>query len=53
MAYGRWAISNPDLLQRFKLGTPLTRYDRETFYAIGDKGYTDYPVMQDEAVVAV
>jgi N-ethylmaleimide reductase len=49
IAFGRMYISNPDLAARLRLGAPLTRYDRSTFY--GDDstdfavGYTDYPNM--------
>ncbi len=40
-------IANPDLPKRFALGAPLNRYDRDTFYAGGAKGYTDYPFLQE------
>ncbi|MDP0489629.1 MAG: alkene reductase [Verrucomicrobiota bacterium JB023] len=45
IAYGRLAISNPDLPHRFELDAPLTDYNRETFYGGGAEGYTDYPTL--------
>ncbi|KAK2031989.1 FMN-linked oxidoreductase [Colletotrichum zoysiae] len=42
VVFGRWFISNPDLPFRVEKGIPLTPYDRETFYAETEKGYTDY-----------
>lgn len=41
---GRLAISNPDLVRRWKEGLPVTAPDESTFYTGGEKGYTDYPV---------
>lgn len=43
IAFGRWFISNPDLPARIRAGTPLTVYERRTFYGSGAEGYTDYP----------
>ncbi|KAL6949120.1 hypothetical protein ACO0QE_001610 [Hanseniaspora vineae] len=43
LAYGRYFISNPDLVERLEKGLPLTQYDRDTFYTKERKGYTDYP----------
>ncbi|KAF5101246.1 hypothetical protein D0Z03_000640 [Geotrichum reessii] len=43
IAFGRDFIANPDLVERFKRGIPLNKYDRSTFYTPGPKGYTDYP----------
>lgn len=43
VAFGRWFIANPDLPQRIREESLLNRYDRETFYTWGTKGYTDYP----------
>ncbi len=42
VAFGRWFISNPDLVEKIKLGAELNKYDRATFYGGGEKGYTDY-----------
>ncbi|HLO49884.1 MAG TPA: alkene reductase [Kamptonema sp.] len=46
IAFGRWYISNPDLVERFALTVPLNPYDRSTFYGGDERGYTDYPTLQ-------
>ena len=45
IGYGRQAIANPDLPERFRRDAPLNPYDRETFYGGGAQGYTDYPCL--------
>ncbi|MFA8299353.1 MAG: alkene reductase [Hyphomicrobiales bacterium] len=45
IAFGRLMISNPDLVERFKMGYSLSSYDESTFYTQGSKGYIDYPFM--------
>lgn len=42
VAYGKPYISNPDLVERFAEGIPLSDYDTNTFYTPGEKGYLDY-----------
>lgn len=42
VAFGRWFIANPDLPERLRIGAPLNRYDRTTFYGGDARGYTDY-----------
>ena len=49
IAFGRWFISNPDLPHRLRIGAPLQRYDRSTFYGGTEKGYTDYPTLEESA----
>lgn len=49
IAFGRLAISNPDLPKRLELDAPLTDYDRASFYGGDEKGYTDYPTMEQVA----
>jgi N-ethylmaleimide reductase len=46
VAYGRWYISNPDLVERFAQNAELNPYDRSTFYGGTEKGYTDYPTLE-------
>lgn len=46
IVYGRWWLANPDLPKRFKLGAPLNKYDRATFYSPGMEGYLDYPYLE-------
>ncbi|KAK9715674.1 hypothetical protein RND81_06G181600 [Saponaria officinalis] len=49
VAYGRLFISNPDLVERFRVDAPLNKYDRATFYTHDPVvGYTDYPFLGEE-----
>jgi N-ethylmaleimide reductase len=44
VAFGRPFLNNPDLVDRFKNGWPLSQeLDFNLFYTPGEKGYTDYP----------
>jgi N-ethylmaleimide reductase len=43
VAYGKLYISNPDLVERFENNLELAKWDEDTFYVPGAKGYTDYP----------
>lgn len=46
VSYGRFFISNPDLVLRFRINAPLTKYIRKTFYTQDPVvGYTDYPFL--------
>ncbi|KAG5986315.1 hypothetical protein E4U43_005572 [Claviceps pusilla] len=46
--FGRHYISNPDLPFRLRLGIPLQKYNRDTFYIpLSDEGYIDYPFCQE------
>ena len=47
VAYGKLFISNPDLPERFAQNAPLTEWDSKTFYTTGEKGYIDYPVLEE------
>jgi len=47
IAFGKLFISNPDLVERLKLGALLNEPDKATFYGGGAKGYTDYPKLAD------
>ena len=44
VAFGVPFIANPDLVERFAAGAPLTSPDQGTFYTGGAKGYIDYPM---------
>ncbi|GAA5832883.1 hypothetical protein JCM5353_003740 [Sporobolomyces roseus] len=51
IVFGRYFISNPDLVQRVKQGVEFTDYDRETFYKLGPSetaGYLDYPTATEQ-----
>jgi N-ethylmaleimide reductase len=50
ISYGVPFIANPDLPKRFKLNAPLNQADRATFYGGNEKGYTDYPSL-DQAII--
>ncbi|KAK9467535.1 hypothetical protein V1512DRAFT_138837 [Lipomyces arxii] len=42
-AFGRYFISNPDLVAKIKEGLPLTKYDRDSFYTPkSNNGYNTY-----------
>lgn len=43
VAFGKPLVSNPDLLERFENDIELAKWDEDTFYTTGAKGYTDYP----------
>lgn len=45
VAFGVPYIANPDLVERFRIDAPLNKPDPSTFYGIGPKGFTDYPVL--------
>ncbi|CAD5259115.1 MULTISPECIES: alkene reductase [Halomonadaceae] len=47
VAFGRPYIANPDLPERFRVNAPLTEPNHETFYGGDEKGYTDYPFMNN------
>ncbi len=45
ISFGRFFISNPDLVERFKSGSSLSEIDAEHLYGGGAKGYIDYPTL--------
>lgn len=47
VSFGRAFISNPDLPERLRTGAALNDLDPETLYGGGEKGYTDYPGLQE------
>ena len=47
IAFGRLLLANPDLVERFRRGAPLNVPDYEKLYSGEEKGYTDYPFLQD------
>ena len=42
VAYGKPFISNPDLVERFENNDELSKWNLDTFYTPGKKGYLDY-----------
>ncbi|HEY3430418.1 MAG TPA: alkene reductase [Cyclobacteriaceae bacterium] len=53
VSFGRPFISNPDLVSRFHKNLPLNiKLDANTLYSADSKGYTDYPVFEEELISA-
>lgn len=50
VAYAKLFISNPDLPERFEQNASLAEWDEDTFYTPGEKGYTDYPSLEEAKV---
>jgi hypothetical protein len=48
IVYARLCITNPDLVERFRLDAPLNPWDVRTFYGGDDHGYTDYPTLAEQ-----
>ena len=46
IAYGVKFLANPDLPERFKRHAALNEPDKATFYTPGERGYTDYPTLE-------
>lgn len=44
---GRWALANPDFIERIRRDAPLNELDPTTLYGGGAAGYTDYPVLDE------
>ena len=42
VSFGRHFIANPDLVERWRDGVELARFDPATLYTPGDQGYTSY-----------
>jgi N-ethylmaleimide reductase len=50
ISFGAPFIANPDLVKRFELNAELNTPERSTFYGGDEKGYIDYPFL-DQAVI--
>ena len=48
VSFGALYLANPDLAERFRIGARLNRPERSTFYGGGERGYTDYPSLEQE-----
>jgi NADPH2 dehydrogenase len=47
IVFGRYFVTNPDLVYRVREGVPLSAYDRKVFYTPKKpEGYIDYPMSQ-------
>ena len=49
ISFGRAFIANPDLVERLRLGAPISPVDEATYYTGGDAGYLTYPAYQHAA----
>ena len=47
VAYAKLFLANPDLPKRFALDADLNEPVRDTFYGGDEKGYTDYPFLDE------
>ena len=45
VAFGHHYVSNPDLVERVRVGAAFAEPDAATFYSQGAAGYTDYPTV--------
>ncbi|MFC8593089.1 alkene reductase [Streptomyces atroolivaceus] len=42
---GRFALANPDIVERLRTDAPLNEIDPATLYGGGEAGYSDYPTL--------
>jgi N-ethylmaleimide reductase len=49
ISFGLTFLANPDLPERLRRRATLNVPDRATFYTKGERGYTDYPALPEEA----
>jgi len=49
VSFGAPYIANPDLVERFALDAPLNKPNPETFYGGDERGYIDYPFLDETA----
>lgn len=47
LSYGALFLANPDLPRRLRRGGPYNTPDRATYYGGDERGYTDYPALDD------
>jgi N-ethylmaleimide reductase len=47
IAFATAYLANPDLAERLRVDAPLNTPDRATFYGGGEKGYVDYPTLEE------
>ena len=46
VAFGEPYIANPDLAERYRAGAELNEPDRDSYYGGTEKGYSDYPTLE-------
>lgn len=47
ISFGAPFLANPDLVERFRVGAALNAVDPSTFYQGEERGYTDYPALNE------
>jgi len=47
VSFGRSFIANPDLVERWRSGVELAKFDMSTLYTPGAEGYTTYPALRE------
>ena len=52
MSFGASFLANPDLPLRLARNAPLNAPDPATFYGGDQRGYTDYPTLDDNLAAA-
>ena|SRR5690554_2990831 len=50
---GRFALANPDFVERYRIGAAMNEPDPATFYGGGERGYTDYPRLSEAPQTAL
>lgn len=50
IAFGKHYISNPDLVERLRIGAALAPWNPKSIYKGGATGYIDYPTLEEEAI---
>ena len=53
VTFGRPFIANPDLVERIRLGAEIAEPLPFGWYAIGPKGYTDYPPLEQPKRISI
>lgn len=48
VAIGRYFITNPDIVKRFRLNAHVRPHEGENYYQEGELGYTDFPTLEEE-----
>ncbi len=51
VTFGRPFIANPDLPERYRIGADLNPQDQDTFYGGDERGYVDYPFLDESRAI--
>ncbi|MCL2022040.1 MAG: alkene reductase [Betaproteobacteria bacterium] len=47
-SYGQMVLANPDFVERLKSNAPLNAADPSTYFGGTERGYTDYPTLEED-----